>query len=158
MNIILKGLVVFSLAIILWGVNTPAYSIGDRYILGEERMQKEEIQGIIQKAAKAWETGEVREFVQLFAPNGKFIVPGQESVGQAEIESAVQQFLEKSKNIQISISRIVAEDHVAVVEWHWESTQEGGEADVADDAIVIDFEDGRITRWREYMDRKSFNP
>jgi ketosteroid isomerase-like protein len=44
----------------------------------------------------------------------------------------------------------------ASVEWHWQENEKAtGKHGSADDMIVIDFQDGRIRRWREYIDTQS---
>jgi ketosteroid isomerase-like protein len=43
----------------------------------------------------------------------------------------------------------------AVVEWQWRDTEDTtGVRHRADDAMVIDFKDGSIVRWREYIDTR----
>jgi ketosteroid isomerase-like protein len=47
-------------------------------------------------------------------------------------------------------------DDCAAVEYRWEDTKlETGERYLADDAVWVDFKDGRITRWREYWDNET---
>ncbi|MGF1512972.1 MAG: hypothetical protein ACFB5Z_04645 [Elainellaceae cyanobacterium] len=44
----------------------------------------------------------------------------------------------------------------AVVEWYWEDTDAStGEISRAEDAIAVDVADGRVRRWREYIDTES---
>lgn len=118
-------------------------------------MQFEEIHHYIQRAAHAWETGNSQAFAQLFAPDGVFIVPGQRWQGRAEIASAMQAAIANNPEIRITISKVISEEQAAVVEWRWESQTVDGEKTVADDAIVVEFQDHLITRWREYIDSQT---
>jgi uncharacterized protein (TIGR02246 family) len=120
-----------------------------------QMMQSKEIRAYIQQAAHAWETGNSQAFAQLFAPDGIFVVPGQCWQGQAEIATAMEAATAQNPEIKITISKIISEENAAVVEWRWESQTVDGEKMVADDAIVIEFRDQQITRWREYIDRQT---
>lgn len=119
-------------------------------------MQMQEIQAVIQKARDAWMAGDADAVAQLFVPDGEFIVPGQRWQGQSDIRAAVVEFAASSANVQIQIQRIIVEGDQAVVEWTWKDTdKKTGRQNQAEDAIVVDFKDGLITRWREYIDAKT---
>lgn len=119
-------------------------------------MQVEDIQAVIVKARDAWMMGNADAVAQLFAPEGEFIVPGQCWRGQREIHQAVTEFVASSSDVQIEIQRILVDGEQAVVEWTWEDTdRKTGQRNRADDAIVVDFKDGLIRRWREYIDSKT---
>ncbi|MDM9384156.1 nuclear transport factor 2 family protein [Chlorogloeopsis sp. ULAP01] len=113
----------------------------------------EEIHSIIKQAAKAWMTGNADAFAQLFAPDGKFIVPGYSYVGQTAIQQVTAEFAATHSDVKIEIQQILTDGNHAAVEWTWEDTNiETGKQQKAEDAIIVDFNDGLITRWREYID------
>lgn len=119
-------------------------------------MKPEEIRSCIQQAADAWMTGDANAFAELFIPNGEFIVPGDRWIGQAAIRQVAADFAAAYSDVKIEIQHIVIEGNSAVVEWHWQETETAtGKCGVADDAIAIDFQNGRISRWREYIDTQS---
>lgn len=119
-------------------------------------MHVKEIQAVLQKARDAWMVGDADAIAQLFAPDGELIVPGQRWQGQADIRAAVIKFAASSVNVQIQIQRILIEGEQAVVEWTWEDTDKNtGRRNRAEDAIVVDFKDGLIARWREYIDSET---
>lgn len=92
----------------------------------------------------------------LFAEQGELIVPGQHWRGHREIRQGLEQFAQQDLAIQIEIQRILIAANQAVVEWTWEETNfQTGEQSRAEDAIVIDFQAGQISRWREYIDPKT---
>jgi uncharacterized protein (TIGR02246 family) len=123
--------------------------------------QVQEIRSIIEKAANAWEQADADAFAALFMDDGEFILPGSRIVGQCAIRKAVVDFSATTSEVSIQILQILTEsissqDSVlthAMVEWHWENIETAtGHRYIADDAIAIDFRDGRISRWREYID------
>ncbi len=119
-------------------------------------MKPEEIRTIIEQASKAWVQADPDAFAALFTDQGEFIVPGMRWVGPVAIRQAMAYFLDSSSDVRINISQILVAGDRAMVEWHWENTEKTtGKTDKADDAIAIDFENGRISRWREYIDAQT---
>jgi uncharacterized protein (TIGR02246 family) len=111
---------------------------------------------LIQQAADAWITGDADAFAALFLPEGEFIVPGYRWVGPEAIRQVAADFAAAYSDVKIEIRRILLDNHQAAVEWHWKETEKAtGKHGSADDTIVIDFQDGRIRRWREYIDTQS---
>lgn len=119
-------------------------------------IHQSKIQTIIQDARTAWVTGDAERFAALFTENGEFLVPGQVYRGRDEIRTVLADFAKTHTDVRIDIQRITTENNRAVIEWHWEDTEaQTGKRTVADDAIVVDFENGQINRWREYIDQES---
>lgn len=121
-------------------------------------MKREKIRSIIEQASQAWMTGNVDAFANLFAPDGKFIVPGHSYVGVAAIKQVMSEFAATHSDVKIEIKQIIADGDHAVVEWFWQDTEtQTGKQQKAEDAIVIDFQEGLISRWREYIDSQTPN-
>ncbi len=119
-------------------------------------MQSDELHSIINQAAHAWSTGNADLFASLFTPDGEFVVPGKIHRGREAIRQVTQSFADRYSDVKIDIRRIIIEGDQCVVEWYWEDTKnETGARSRADDAIVVDFKDGLISRWREFIDAKS---
>ncbi|WP_035140092.1 nuclear transport factor 2 family protein [Fischerella sp. PCC 9605] len=117
---------------------------------------KPEIPNLIHQAKDAWVALDGDALAQLFTLDGELIVPGQKWQGQAKIREAVSRLGQQSKEIKIDIQRIIISGDQAVVEWHYEETEKATNHHTStDDAIVIDFQDGRISRWREYFDTET---
>jgi uncharacterized protein (TIGR02246 family) len=111
---------------------------------------------LIEQARNAWVARDADALAQMFTPDGELIVPGQRWQGQAKIREEVTRFAQQYSDVKIVIRRIIVEDNQAAVEWYYEDTEKAtGLRNKADDAIVIDFKDGRISRWREYFDTKT---
>ncbi len=107
----------------------------------------------IQTARTAWMEGDADAFANLFTESGEFVVPGQVYRGRAQIRAVTAAFSASHSNVQIEIHRLITEGNQIAVEWHWQDTETAtGQRTVADDAIVVDFENGQIRRWREYID------
>lgn len=121
--------------------------------------KQEEMRSVIKQARDAWVRQDANTLAGLFTPDGELIVPGSRWQGQTRIREEVNRFAQQSSGVQIDIRRIILAEDSAVVEWHYEDTERAtGQRNVADDAIVIDFKDGRIKRWREYFDTKPLTP
>lgn len=121
-----------------------------------QHMQPGDMRALIEKARDAWVNRDANTLAQLFTPDGELIVPGQRWQGQAQIRQEINHFAQQYSDVKIVIRRIIFADSQAVVEWYYEDTEKAtGHRNKADDAIVIDFKDGRISRWREYFDTRT---
>ncbi|WP_341525942.1 nuclear transport factor 2 family protein [Nostoc sp. UHCC 0302] len=119
-------------------------------------MNKENIVSLIEQARTAWITQDVDALIEMFTPDGEFIVPGQKWQGQARIREELTNFSHQYSNVKIDIRRIIIENNQASVEWYYEDIEKAtGRRNQADDVIIIDFKDGRISRWREYFDTET---
>lgn len=116
----------------------------------------ESVRSLVDKAAASWSKGDAKAFATLFAPDGEFIVPGQRWAGLAAIEHVAAEFAQSHSQVSINVQRIIVDGQQAVIEWRWEDTEnKTGKRTQADDAIVVDFANGKIKRWREYIDSTS---
>jgi uncharacterized protein (TIGR02246 family) len=124
---------------------------------GSKLMTTEQIKAAIAQAAKAWIEGDAEGFASLFLPEGEFIVPGDRWIGREQIHQAVIDYASAYSEVKIEIRQIVIDGNYAFVEWHWEDKENAtGKVSKADDAIAIDFQDGLISRWREYIDSTTY--
>lgn len=120
-------------------------------------MTREEIHAAIAQAAQAWIEGNGDGFADLFLPDGEFIVPGARWMGKDKIRQATIDHASAYSQVKIEIKRILVDGNFAVVQWYWEDRENAsGKKNQADDAIVIDFQDGLISRWREYIDQRTY--
>lgn len=116
------------------------------------------IRSIIEQAKNCWIEGTADTFASLFTVDGELIVPGYRWVGKKAIRQSVTDFTNHISSVEIKIHRILIEGDQALVEWDWEDTEKAtGQKNIANDAIVIDFVDGKIKRWREYIDTQTPN-
>lgn len=135
---------------------TPQPTVNS-HLGGTKSMKPEEIHEIIQQAVQAWISGDADAFARLFTPDGLFIVPGHRWVGPSQIRQVTAEFT-AAHSVKIEIHQILIQGDRAVVEWFWEETNKTtGSHQKAEDAIAIDFKDGKITRWREYIDTQTFS-
>lgn len=125
-------------------------------LFASQSMNQEDIQILIEKAKDAWVAQDVDALAQLFTVDGELIVPGQSWRGQKRILEEVTHFKEQYSDVKIDIHRIIVGENQAAVEWHYEDTEKAtGRRNKADDVIVVDFRDGKISRWREYFDTQT---
>ncbi len=116
----------------------------------------QEIRALVELAKNAWIDRDADALAQLFTPDAQIIVPGQRWQGQAKIRTEVAKFARLYTDVQITIHRTIVDGNQAAVEWHYEDTETAtGKRSQADDAIVIEVNNGRISYWREYFDTSS---
>ncbi len=157
-NVFLGFLIVLTIAVtIAAGVASLAVTANQieqvRRIETVTLMPPEAMRSMIRQAAASWSEGDAKAVAKLFVPEGEFVVPGQKVVGPAAIEKVASEFFDSHSHVDIEVQRIIVEGQQAVVEWTWTDTEnDTGKRSCADDAIVVDFADGKIRRWREYID------
>lgn len=118
--------------------------------------QAEAIRDLIRRAGRAWVTGDADAFASLFADDGEFVVPGRRWQGRQAIRDALARFAQSHTGVQVEIRDILVQGDRAAVEWRWQDTDlQTGAVHTADDVIVVDFREGRIVGWREYIDAKT---
>ena len=138
------------LALVCFGIAFSTDASANQY------MKPENIRTLLQKARDAWVARDADALTQLFTPDGEIIVPGQRWQGQAKIRQEVTRFAQQYSDVKIEIRRIIVENNQAALEWYYEDTENAtGLRNQAEDAIVVDFKDNRIWRWREYFDVKT---
>ncbi len=114
------------------------------------------IQNLVKRQAKAWETGDVSRIIQDFAPNATFIAAGYTFEGIDAIKKTAADYFKAFTDVKVTIKRIIIEHNKGAVEWDWsERNKKTGERSQAEDAIIFEVqEDGKIIYWREYIEKK----
>jgi uncharacterized protein (TIGR02246 family) len=145
---------IFAIAIAL--LTTPillSYVNSLPVAIAPEIMQPEDIKEIVRRSKEAWVTKDADAIATLFARDGEFIVPGNRYVGREAIKKVAADFFAANLSVAIEIKNIIIEGDRAAVEWLWQERDNAtGRLKKADDAIIIDFQAGKIARWREYID------
>ncbi|MGD1857669.1 MAG: nuclear transport factor 2 family protein [Leptolyngbyaceae cyanobacterium] len=111
------------------------------------------VEALVQQARQAWLEGDAHSFAILFVEDGEFIAPGHRWVGHSQIFQAVMDYAAAYDEVSIEIHRIIQDRERFVVEWSWRDREKAtGKCTYAEDAIVVDLKQGKIQRWREYID------
>ena len=113
------------------------------------------INTIIDTAYTAWLDENANAFAKLFAADGHFIAPGNRWVGPESIQQAAEGYFDRFEVVSIEVRQvIIAHDGLhAAVEWIWRDRNRAtGKINTAEDAIIIEIHQGKIQRWREYID------
>ena len=115
------------------------------------------IQALIEKQALAWEQGNVSSIVEDFAPNALFIAAGHTFQGIEAIQQSAEAYFRQFKETKVRIKRIIIDDNQGAVEWDWSDRhRKTGKQSEAEDAIIFELQDdGKISYWREYIEKKS---
>jgi uncharacterized protein (TIGR02246 family) len=114
--------------------------------------QLNNIRSTVERAKDAWVASDPDALAELFTLDAELIVPGQRWQGQAKIRSEISKFARQYTDVSIIIHRVIIDGDRAAVEWHYEDTEQAtGKRSQSDDAIVIEFQNGLISYWREYF-------
>lgn len=144
-------LVVASMPLSALASYQPQLSMGYSVMSGS--LSPEAIRTMIRQVALAWEAGDAEAIAFPFAADAEFIVPGSCWRGREEIRQEAAKFAQSHTGVQITIKQIVVEGDTAFAEWNWQDIEKAtGKRTVAEDAIAVDFHNGQIVRWREYID------
>lgn len=116
-------------------------------------------EAIVRRQAKAWETGNVSAIVADFAPDGVFIAGNYIFEGVEAIQQAAEDYFRQFTDTKITIQRVIIEENQGAVEWDWSDRNiQTGKISYAEDAIVFELQaDGKISYWREYIEKKLQN-
>ena len=112
---------------------------------------------IVERQAKAWQTGDVSAIVSDFAPEGVFIVKDLVFEGTAAIQKAAEDYFKEFTDTKIEIKRVIIDQSQGAIEWNWSDRNKAtNQISRAEDAIIFELqEDGKIIYWREYIEKKS---
>jgi uncharacterized protein (TIGR02246 family) len=147
---------ILGIVIVLIGITNPVQAtpmISNVNLQQPESMQPEEIRAMIKQAGDAWVNEDAEAFASLFSQDGEFIVPGNRWLGRKAIREVAEGFFKSYSNVKVEIKQIIIEGDRAAVEWYWEDREDAtGRLNRADDAIVVEFQEGQIVRFREYID------
>ena len=115
------------------------------------------IQALVEKQALAWEQGNVSSIVEDFAPDALFVAGGYTFRGREAIQKSAEGYFRQFKDTKVKIKRVIIEDNQGAVEWDWSDRQRRtGKKSAAEDAIIFELtDDGKISYWREYIEKKS---
>ncbi len=114
------------------------------------------LQQLVERQASAWEAADSERIIADFAEASIFVVPGSTFRGRQAIKEAAEGYFAEFTDTQIEIDRIIANGNEVAVEWTWRDKQrETGETSYAEDAIIIELEEGKIVYWREYIDTQA---
>lgn len=116
-----------------------------------------DIQAMVKRQALAWETGDVSSLVKDFAPNAIFIAGGFTFEGKEAIKAAAEDYFQQFDDTKVTIKRVIISDSQGAVEWDWSDRNiKTGERTEAEDAIIFELQDdGKISYWREYIEKKT---
>ncbi|HHP7232157.1 MAG TPA: nuclear transport factor 2 family protein [Xenococcaceae cyanobacterium] len=117
-------------------------------------MNRQEIETLVRRQARAWEKGDVATIVADFAEDGLLITAGKKSQGKEAIATTVKDYFAQFSEIKIEIKRILVEGDSGAVEWNWRETKrQTNITSYAEDAIIFQLKNQKITYWREYIEQ-----
>lgn len=114
------------------------------------------IEALVKKQALAWEQGNASSIVEDFAPSATFIAAGHLFQGVDAIAQAAEDYFRQFTDTKVTIKRIIIGGNQGAVEWDWSDRhRQTGKQSAAEDAIIFELQDnGKISYWREYIEKK----
>ena len=93
----------------------------------------------------------VDTFLDLFSPGAEMVLPNAYCVGKDAIRTALGGMYNTYDSISIKVTRVVSGGNVVWIEWRWSDRNRlTGNSHLMDTALILEFENDRIRRWREY--------
>ena len=115
---------------------------------------EDDLRRMLERQAAAWTTGDFSLAAADWHADGVLTAPGNR-VPFDQLAETIRRFHEDYGELEVTITNILlsADRGKAALEWLWAVTRKAdGARSITEDAILIDFEDGRILFWREYFD------
>jgi uncharacterized protein (TIGR02246 family) len=121
-------------------------------------MDKPQVDDLVDRQAKAWESKDIETALFDYAPDGVLISPGGRWQGHDAIRDAARLFFKGVRDVQVHVTRVLWDDlgGQGAAEWTWTETRIDGSRHTAEDAIIFELKDGKILTWREYFDTANF--
>lgn len=115
-------------------------------------LSEADVRKVFEQVIQAWETPDPDLLAEVYAENGAFSIPGETFTGPEAIRELAVAYTAEHE-IKVDLKRIIVVGDFAFAEWVWNDTDKStGETSQFDEAIVVDFEDGKVLNWREYID------
>ena len=123
--------------------------------MSQSILSREQVEEMVIRQARAWENQDAKEIANDFAEDALFIAAGFRFKGKQAIEKAALDYFKDFHQTEVEIKRIVIEDNKGAVEWDWrDRNRNTDKTGFAEDAIVFELAEGKITYWREYIEKK----
>lgn len=114
-----------------------------------------EIRALVERQARAWETGDLAALLADWDQRGVLEAPGV-TVPYHELARAFREFHAGFHELAVTIRTVFhsADRRRVAIEWDWSvSRRSDGARSTTPDAILADLDEaGRIRSWREYFD------
>lgn len=115
-------------------------------------LSEADVRKVFEQVIEAWETPNPALLAEVYADDGKFMIPGETFAGPDAIRELAVAYTAEHE-IKVDLKRIIVVGNFAFAEWVWNDTDKStGETSQFDEAIVVDFEGGKVRNWREYID------
>jgi uncharacterized protein (TIGR02246 family) len=116
--------------------------------------QRAAFQALVDRQLQSWLKADFSIAAGDWAPDGELISPGAH-LKKAEIQGVMTDYLKHFKDLNVVVKRVIlsSDGKEAAIEWEWNVVRirDGAKAH-SPDAIIVDLENNKIKRWREYFD------
>ena len=145
-----------AIAMVSLGLIQSSQALSPRLVTMSSPPPKSSIRQLVKRQARAWENADAATIVADFAEDALFIVPGFRFEGRQAIKQAAEDYFAQFTDTTVTIKRIIVQENEGAVEWIWSDVnKETSQRTDADDAIIFELQNDKITYWREYIDKKT---
>ena len=117
-------------------------------------MNQATLDAILAREMQAWQKQDFSVAIGDWLPDGKLISPGGE-VKVGEMQGVIVDYARHFRDMHVTIQRafLSQDGNTATIIWDWDVTRvRDGKRGITHDAIVVDFDGGKIKTWHEYFD------
>ena len=116
------------------------------------KSDNKEVEKLVYKHAKAWETGDYKLIDDILHDSIIFAYPGRRMNKQETLADFID-YNKSFKDTKVYINKIVVDKDDFSVEWQFASTNiKTGNRTAVSDAVIGKVKDGKIIIWKEYLD------
>jgi uncharacterized protein (TIGR02246 family) len=116
--------------------------------------QRAAFQALVDRQLQSWLKADFSIAAGDWAPDGELISPGAH-LKKAEIQGVMTDYFKHFKDLNVVVKRVLlsSDGKEAAIEWEWNVVRirDGAKAH-SPDCIIVDLENNKIKRWREYFD------
>ena len=110
------------------------------------------VRELVEKHARAWETGDEALLAELLHDEAVFAYPGRR-LDKAQTLEDLRAFRDAYSDTKVYLHTVIVEGNDVAVEWQFATTKnETGKREVVSDAIIAHVRDGKFDVWKEYLD------
>lgn len=114
--------------------------------------QEAYVTALVEKHARAWETGDEKLLDEVLHEGAVFAYPGRRLTKEQTLED-LRFFRDNYISTKVYIHTVIVNGDDVAVEWQFATTKkETGKREVVSDAIIGKMKDGKFVVWKEYLD------
>ncbi len=117
-----------------------------------QRSHEDTVRSMVERHAKAWETGDDAELDTLLHKDVVFAYPGRRLNKEQTLDD-LRFFRNAYRDTKVYVNKVIVDGDDVAIEWQFATTKiETGKREVVSDAVIAHLKDGKFDVWKEYLD------